>query len=250
MRYTILTKGDSKSNALKHKMINHMKDFQMVEDSENPEIVISVGGDGTLLQAFHQYSHMLSKVAFVGIHTGHLGFYADWLPHEVEKLIVRYNDNGYETRYLALNEATMKTENGSTLVVDVNIRGKHFERFRGDGLCISTPSGSTAYNKALGGALIHPSLEAMQIAEIASINNRVFRTVGSPLVLPKHHTCLITPVNHDTIRTTIDHVSIKHKNVNAIQYRVANEKVRFARFRPFPFWKRVHDSFISSDDER
>ena len=94
---------------------------------------------------------------------------------------------------LLLNEATMKTENGSTLVVDVNIRGKHFERFRGDGLCISTPSGSTAYNKALGGALIHPSLEAMQIAEIASINNRVFRTVGSPLVLPKHHTCLITP---------------------------------------------------------
>ena len=39
MRYTILTKGDSKSNALKHKMINHMK----VVDSENPEIVISVG---------------------------------------------------------------------------------------------------------------------------------------------------------------------------------------------------------------
>ncbi|MQK80385.1 NAD(+) kinase, partial [Escherichia coli] len=33
-------------------------------------------------------------------------------------------------------------------------------------------------------------------------------------------------------------------------YRVANEKVRFARFRPFPFWKRVHDSFISSDEER
>ena len=180
---------------------------------------------------------MLSKVAFVGIHTGHLGFYADWLPHEVEKLIieinnsefqvieyplleliVRYNDNGYETRYLALNEATMKTENGSTLVVDVNIRGKHFERFRGDGLCISTPSGSTAYNKALGGALIHPSLEAMQIAEIASINNRVFRTVGSPLVLPKHHTCLITPVNHDTIRTTIDHVSIKHKT--SMQYSI------------------------------
>ena len=51
----------------------------------------------------------------------------------------------------------------------------------------------------------------MQIAEIASINNRVFRTVGSPLVLPKHHTCLITPVNHDTILTTIDHVSLKHK---------------------------------------
>lgn len=268
MRYAILSKGDSKSNALKHKMMNYMQDFEMVEDVDNPEIVISVGGDGTLLQAFHQYSHMLSRCAFVGVHTGHLGFYADWLPHEVEKLIievtnsefqvieyplleliVRYNDNGYETRHLALNEATMKTENGSTLVVDVNIRGKQFERFRGDGLCVSTPSGSTAYNKALGGALIHPSLEAMQLTEIASINNRVFRTVGSPLVLPKHHTCLIKPVNIDTILTTIDHVSIRHKNVNAIQFRVADEKIRFARFRPFPFWKRVHDSFISSEED-
>lgn len=45
MRYTILTKGDSKSNALKHKMMNYMKDFRMIEDSENPEIVISVGGE-------------------------------------------------------------------------------------------------------------------------------------------------------------------------------------------------------------
>lgn len=268
MRYTILSKGDSKSNTLKHKMMNQMNGFHMIEDTENPEIVISVGGDGTLLQAFHQYSHMLSNVAFVGVHTGHLGFYADWLPHEVEKLIdeihhsefqvieyplleimVKYNNTKNETHYLALNEATMKTENGSTLVADVAIRGKHFERFRGDGLCISTPSGSTAYNKALGGALIHPSLEAIQIAEIASINNRVFRTVGSPLVLPKHHTCLITPVNHNTIRTTIDHVSLKHKNVSDIQFRVANEKVRFARFRPFPFWKRVHDSFIESEDD-
>lgn len=103
----------------------------------------------------------------------------------------------------------------------------------------------------MGGALIHPSLEAMQIAEIASINNRVFRTVGSPLVLPKHHTCLITPVNHDTIRTTIDHVSIKHKNVNAIQFRVANEKVRFARFRPFPFGKEfmIHSYQVMMKDD-
>ena len=72
MRYTILSKGDSKSNALKHKMINHMKDFHMVEDAVNPEIVISVGGDGTLLQAF--INTTCFQVAFVGVHTGHLGF--------------------------------------------------------------------------------------------------------------------------------------------------------------------------------
>ena len=42
-------------------MINHMKDFHMVEDAVNPEIVISVGGDGTLLQAFHQYTTCFLK---------------------------------------------------------------------------------------------------------------------------------------------------------------------------------------------
>lgn len=265
MKFAILSKGDSKSDALKQKMMSYMKDFDMIQDTEEPDIVISVGGDGTLLQAFHTYSHRLDDCSFVGIHTGHLGFYADWLPHEVEKLIiaiknepmlrieyplietiVRY-EQGRETRFLALNEATIKTHNGATLVVDVDIRGQHFERFRGDGLCLSTPSGSTAYNKALGGALMHPSLEAMQMTEIASINNRVFRTVGSPLILPKHHTLHVTPVNKGKFMLTIDHITSEHQGIKSIQYRVADEKIRFARFRPFPFWKRVHDSFIASE---
>ncbi len=50
--------------------------------------------------------------------------------------------------------------------MDVNLRGKHFEQFEGDGLCVSTPSGSTAYNKALGGALIHPSLEQCKLQKL------------------------------------------------------------------------------------
>ena len=83
---------------------------------------------------------------------------------------------------LALNESTVKGVEG-TLVMDVDIRGQHFECFRGDGLCVLTPSGSTAYNKALGGAIIHPTISAIQLTEMASINNRVFRTVG-PLILP------------------------------------------------------------------
>lgn len=268
MRYNIVSKGDHKSNSIKENMEQKMDQSHMVKDTKTPEIVISVGGDGTLLQAFHQYSYRLSETAFVGVHTGHLGFYADWLPHESDKLIeeiidgdyevieypliditVNYNDDQAPTHHIALNEATMKTEDNTTLVADISLRGQHFERFRGDGLCISTPSGSTAYNKALGGALIHPSLRAIQLTEIASINNRVFRTVGSPLVLPEHHYCVIAPVDQRVIMTSIDHVAKKHHNVKSIEYRVSTNNIRFARFRPFPFWKRVHDSFISDGRE-
>ena len=133
-----------------------------------------------------------------------------------------------------------------TLVIDVEIRGQHFERFRRDGLCLATPSGSTAYNKALGGAIIHPSINAIQLTELASINNRVFRTVGSPLLLPAHHTCMLRPVNEANFQITVDHLTLLQEDVKSIQFRVADEKIRFARFRPFPFWKRVHDSFIAN----
>ncbi|GGE16022.1 NAD kinase [Jeotgalicoccus coquinae] len=264
MRFAIVSKGDTKSNALTDKMMNYMLGMDMVLDEKSPEIVVSVGGDGTLLQAFHRYQHIVGEVSFVGVHTGHLGFYADWGQDEVERLImalknddfevveyplvevmIHYDKVGMETKYLALNEATLRMTNGSTLVMDVDIRNRHFERFRGDGLCISTPSGSTAYNKALGGAIIHPSIEAVQMTEIASINNRVFRTVGSPLVLPKHHFVNVRPVNSEEYQMTIDHVNLVHKGVKSIQFSVAEEKIRFARFRPFPFWQRVHDSFIS-----
>ncbi|MUK90567.1 NAD kinase [Ornithinibacillus sp. L9] len=268
MKFKIVSKGDERSERIKATMKNYLTEFDLVYDRAEPDIVISVGGDGTFLEAFHRYVHRLDKTAFIGVHTGHLGFYADWVPDELEKLIIeiaktpyqvveyplleviiRAKSGGSEDRFLALNEATIKTPDGS-VVFDVEIKGEHFETFRGDGLCISTPSGSTAYNKALGGGIIHPTLEAIQLTEMASINNRVFRTIGSPLILPKHHTCLLKPLVDRSFLITIDHVTKNYTNVKSIQCRVAKEKIRFARFRPFPFWNRVRDSFVTDDDRK
>ena len=264
MHFSIQTRYDKLSEELASKEKSYLTDFGVVYDEEAPDIVLSIGGDGTLLHAFHKYSHRLDKTAFVGVHTGHLGFYADWKPSEIEKLVLSIARQSYEVieypllevmihyrneqesaTYLALNESTIKSP-GVTLVVDVEMNGERFERFRGDGLCMSTPSGSTAYSKSLGGAIIHPSLEAMQLTEMASINNRVFRTVGSPLVLPAHHCCTLKPVKGPDFMLTVDHLQIVHKDVKEIEYRVAQQKVRFARFRAFPFWQRVHDAFIDS----
>ncbi len=264
MKFSIQSRQDVQSNELMDLAKTYLQDFGLVYDEEEPEIVLSIGGDGTLLHAFHRYAKSLDKVAFVGIHTGHLGFYADWKPSELEKLVLSiakkefntvaypllevqvHHHNSESNTYLALNEATIKSPD-VTLVMDVELNGEHFERFRGDGLCVSTPSGSTAYNKALGGAIIHPTLNAFQITEMASINNRVFRTVGSSLVLPAHHNCVLKPVKDQQFNMTIDHIQMIQTDVKSITFNVANERVRFARFRPFPFWERVHDSFIANE---
>lgn len=266
MKFVIVSRGDQRSDNIKNTMKQHLIDFNLNYDEKEPDLVISVGGDGTFLEAFHRYIHRLNETAFIGVHTGHLGFYADWTPDEIEKLIIeiaktpfkvveypllevtiRGNTGKRKNSFLALNEATIKTAEGS-VVFDVEIRGEHFETFRGDGLCISTPSGSTAYNKALGGGIIHPSLEAFQIAEMASINNRVFRTIGSPLILPKHHTCVLKPMIDRSFLIAIDHFTDTYENIESIEFKVAADKIRFARFRPFPFWNRVRDSFVADDN--
>lgn len=267
MKFMIVSKGDMRSNDIQETMERYLTEFDLVYDVEEPDLVISVGGDGTFLEAFHRYVHRLDRTAFIGVHTGHLGFYADWLPNEVEKLIIEIAKTPYHVveypllqvdiqshsgkenvSFLALNEATIKTADGS-VVLDVEIKGEHFETFRGDGLCISTPSGSTAYNKALGGGIIHPSIEAIQLTEMASINNRVFRTIGSPLILPNHHQCILKPAADQSFLMTVDHLSNQYSQIKSIRCRVANEKIRFARYRPVPFWNRVRDSFIAEGDQ-
>lgn len=214
-----------------------------------------------MLQAFHRYADRLGMTAFVGVHTGHLGFYADWTVQELPALIaavskglctlvhypllrmvVVYTDSR-RAEYLALNECTVRSSTG-LLAADLSIRDEWFESFRGDGLCFSTPTGSTAYNKGLAGAIVHPSLETFQLAEIASINNRVYRTLGSPLILPKHHVCQVRPISGSSFQIGIDHLMEAHDHVQALHFSVAQEKVFFARFRPFPFWRRVRDAFI------
>jgi NAD+ kinase len=233
--------------------------YQLVEQGdEQPDLVLSIGGDGTLLEAVHQYGF---QPTYVGIHTGHLGFYADWRPDEldefvralgsVEPLIAEYptvqcriqTKDGQIHHKWALNELVIRNATLSTLVVCVFINGDEFETFRGDGLIVSSPSGSTAYNKAVNGAIVHPSLEAIQLSEIASINNQTYRTLNSSLVLPKHHEIELIVMNPE-IMIGLDREQGVWRDVRSIVCRVGTDKVRFARYKRLPFWGRVRNAFI------
>ncbi|UHA74657.1 NAD kinase [Paenibacillus sp. 481] len=271
MRYAVLHRGDELSASLTNRFHELAAAHGLTRDESHPEIVISIGGDGTMLQAFHQYFPILDSTSFVGIHTGHLGFFADWKADELELLVQYMADNMQQERvaprtakyplieleidgdddipktFIALNEFTLKGLDG-TLVAQIDINDQLFEMFRGDGICVSTPSGSTAYNKSLGGAMVHPSIESIQIAEIASINNRVYRTLGSPLILPKHHSCNIFSRKKQRLLLTVDHLTFPVENLRSIRCRVASQKVTFVRYRPFPFWNRVREAFLGYDE--
>lgn len=269
LKYYVLNRGDRTSEELTGTFHTLAGQYRMVVDEQEPDIVVSIGGDGTMLHAFHTFIDRLDQIAFVGIHTGHLGFYADWKANEIHQLvklmaesaanlestIVQYpilkieinRLSGQATHY-ALNEFTLRG-NGATLVSQLHINELLFEMFRGDGICISTPSGSTAYNKSLGGAITHPSLETIQIAEMASINNRVYRTIGSPIILPKHHYCDLYPRSNQRIIVSVDHLQFECDDIISIRSSVADRKVRFARFRPFPFWNRVKEAFVGPNIE-
>lgn len=265
MKYALIDRGDPLSLELARRFHQLAAAHGLICDETSPDIVLTIGGDGTMLQAFHRFSEQIRRVAFVGIHTGHLGFYADWKKDELEELagliatrtprLVQYplvqvdivSENAVET-YLALNEFTLKSADG-TLVAALHINDELFEMFRGDGIVISTPSGSTGYNKSLGGAVIHPSFECIQIAEMASINNRVYRTLGSSIILPKHHHCDIVPDSQEELIAGIDHIMMRIRNARKFTFRVSQEKITFARYRPYPFWTRVREAFIGSPSD-
>lgn len=268
LNYFVVNRGDEESCKLVKEFHLLAAAHGMTESRYEPDFVVSIGGDGTMLQAFHQFRGNLATASFVGIHTGHLGFFADWMPGEISQLITLMNAPpqasklrlvtyplvevevvkaaGETHSFMALNEFTIKGID-STLVAQLNINDEPFETFRGDGICISTPCGSTAYNKSLGGAILHPSLEALQIAEISSINNRVYRTLGSSMILPKHHHCDIYPKSEGRFLITLDHLSFQENQITSIRCQVSKETIRFARFRPFPFWSRVREAFIGHD---
>lgn len=262
MKVAIQNNDRAVSVEVAEKLTNLLEKENIEINQTNPDILITIGGDGTLLSGFHRYAHQLDTIRFIGVHTGRLGFYTDWREYELESLVeslknddgqyvsyplldvtVVYEEDRADNYFLALNEATVQKV-GGTLVADVYINDIHFERFRGDGICVSTPTGSTGYNKSVGGAVLHPKIEALQMAEIASINNRVYRTLSSPLIISKDEEIVLKAINSDELLLTLDHITTRESAVKEVHLKIADESIRFARYRHLDFWDRVSESFI------
>lgn len=150
---------------------------------ETADFIISLGGDGTMLSIV---SHMKNRsVPVLGVNLGSLGFLTEVKQGEVlEELAAWLHQNQIEERlmlsctawsktrkierrFLALNDIVISREGLARILrLEVLISGEKFVSFRGDGVVISTPTGSTAYSLSAGGAVLHPKLDALIITPI------------------------------------------------------------------------------------
>ena len=266
-RVDLIANRKPQSQKVLHKLREKLKKQHFIINDTNPDIVISIGGDGMLLSAFHKYENQLDKVRFVGVHTGHLGFYTDYRDFELDQLVTNLQldsgakvsypvlnvkvtlENGDVKTFRALNEASIRRSD-RTMVADIIINHVPFERFRGDGVTVSTPTGSTAYNKSLGGAVLHPTIEALQLTEIASLNNRVYRTLGSSIIVPKKDKIELLPTRNDYHTLSVDNSIYSFRNIERIEYQIDHHKIHFLVTPSHTsFWNRVKDAFIGEVDE-
>ncbi|MFT4520870.1 MAG: NAD+ kinase [Halioglobus sp.] len=148
------------------------------EIGQRVDLVIVVGGDGSLLGAARTLAKYETPV--IGVNRGRLGFLTDILPGEMEEQIPAVLDGHYETdsRFLlgaelhrdgemigsadALNDVVVNSGTTAQMIeYELYIDDAFVYRQRADGLIVSTPTGSTAYSLSGGGPIMHPSLDAM-----------------------------------------------------------------------------------------
>ena len=255
IKFAIVAKKNEKSYRIEEKVKSALCGHDWQYDKKNPELVICVGGDGTLLYAVHKYIEKLEQVKFVGIHTGTLGFFTDYTEQEVdicihdiitkEPKIFESNLLSFKVnnkKYYTLNE--MRIENiKRTQVLDVYVDGEFFEVCRGSGVCLSTQAGSTAYNRSLGGAVIDNGISLMQMTEITAIQHSKHRSLGNPYILKADREVIFKSEDFSGATLCYDHLYMPLKNVHEIICRMSNKSVKFARYREYSYLKRLKNLY-------
>lgn len=255
--FAIVTKKDELSLNISQEIKKALESF-MFYDEKMPELVISIGGDGTMLDACHQYMDCLDETYFVGVHTGTLGFYTDYDHSDWEKLVQDILKGEFKVdessilevktkskTFYALNEMRLE-ENHRTMVCDVYINHEFLECFRGNGLCVSTPSGSTAYNRSLGGSVVAASIPSLQLSEIAGIHHNAYRSLQSSIVLDKNAIITLKPHGGWGMILGIDRWTEPFDSeYDEIDVSVSEKTVKFARFNHVSLCQRLRRAFIS-----
>jgi NAD+ kinase len=187
--YEFLGKNGEVFAENKFAKIKNIKGYSLEEINKKADIVVTVGGDGTILRALEK----VEKPLFA-INSGGMGFLSEVESKYAEEGLQRVIDGDYNVEERAklkvmidgkrlpdaANEVTVQTARIAKMIyLQVTVENELLETFGADGIIIATPTGSTSYALSAGGPILDPSVNAMVIAPLAP-----FKLAARPWVLP------------------------------------------------------------------
>ncbi|WP_078555497.1 NAD kinase [Bacillus alkalicellulosilyticus] len=241
------------------KVLATQQGFTVVEDVSEANIIASVGGDNAFLQAIRK-TNFRDDCLYVGVSIDDVGFYTDFTAQDPMIMLEAMKNEEVEVRryptievtidedkpFYCLNECSIRSNVIKTFVIDVYIDDLQFETFRGDGMIISTPTGSTAYNKSVQGAIVDPLLPSMQVSEIASLNNNQYRTLGTSFILSGERTLSLQVVqdgnDHPIIGLDNEALSIRHSK--ELKIKLSGKHIKVLKLKNNSFWHKVQRKFL------
>ena len=165
-------------------LIEKFSEMEML--SELPDMILSVGGDGTFLETVLKVKD--SGIPVAGVNTGRMGFLANIPGEDIGNSIDQLCRGDYEIverslleiikpsglfgteRQVALNEMTIQKSNLSMITIHVYVDETYLNTYWADGLIVSTATGSTAYNLSVGGPILSPEDDSFIISPISPHN--------------------------------------------------------------------------------
>lgn len=211
-----------------------LEGLSLEELCKKVDFLISVGGDGTLLSVVRK-SFKYDKPV-LGINLGTLGFLTDISMEQLPKFIEDLKNNIYKidnrmmvegsvnlNKFVAFNDIVISRKSISSMIkIKGKIDGKSFNTYYGDGVIISTPTGSTAYNLSVGGPIVYPLTEAFIVTPVAphSLTQR-------PLVMPADFEIEFKIMDNQGAVVIVDGQDIYEIEQNqSIKIKIANKKAK------------------------
>jgi len=227
---------------------------------DNMDVIIVLGGDGTTIRAARQY--LERNVPVLGVNMGTVGFLSniksdeleDYLPRLIrrdytleERMMLEvgiYKDqNLFQTIY-SLNELSIKSKTSRMMSLDIEINQQEHGIYQGDGVIISTPTGSTAYSLSCGGPIADPGLEALIMTPI----NTYFLDKRPLVIGPDKEITLIPRVCQDALITIDGQVKIDWHPGYKVKVRKASKKLKMIVFKERNFFETIMIRLRRSED--
>lgn len=222
--------------------------FELEGSPELADIVIVYGGDGTMLRAIREYRHQNNH--FVGVHGGTVGFLMNETADQVVQTDAFYFDElwmvegeivteeGVQTVY-GFNDIWIERSTERVLKIRLFIDGREVPQLiLADGVVVSTPQGSTGYNRAARGKVILPGVPVLQLTPIAAMVNKT--PLGS-LILSEDTEIVLQLEEQEKrpARIMADNRMYDLQLWKELRIRKSNERVNLGFTRPNVFLERI-----------